>query len=343
MTLRSESEISAIREHIDELRDAPWIDGPRRLWPPHLFHCTDIRNVVSILNHGEIMSRSLIKSAGLLPKDIASPDVIVGTNANWQDCVRLYFRPRTPTQYRNEGFRPVYQQEWNSHCPVPVYLLFSALSVLSRSDSRFSDGNLGSASSNVSGDVAFLKQIPFQFVYHDTRFDQSEHQQIIHHRHAEVIVPKRMELDNLRFIVCRSDAEYRTLLHLLPPTILDHWVGKIVVGSNRQLFHRQWTFVEQAEMNSDRVIFKFNPSSRTPGPFNACVEIEEASTGMKYHWRNEAYQCDREITLSISTLQDSSDYVARLYLQDSSDYVARLYLDGNLAFEDRYQDDDLPF
>ncbi len=142
MILRPKPEISVIRQHIDELQAQPWLDQARQWWPVYLFHCTDILNVVSILRDGEIASRSRITGAGQLALDIASPQVIASTDPQWRNCVRLYFRPRTPTQFRNEGFRPIGQWQWNSHCPVPVYLMFDALSVLSRSDSRFSDGNL---------------------------------------------------------------------------------------------------------------------------------------------------------------------------------------------------------
>ena len=331
MTLRTESEILAIRKHIDELRQTPWIGQTRQWWPACLFHCTDILNVASILNQDEIVSRSQITSFGKLPTDIASPQVIEGTDPKWQDYVRLYFRPRTPTQFRNEGFRPVGLREWNSHCPVPVYLIFGALAVLSRSDSRFSDGNLGSQYTSVYGDVSFLKDIPFDFVYHDSWFGPAERGQIVHHRNAEVLVHQRMGLDNLRFIGCRSDAEYTTLLHLLNPESHSRWINKIGVLSSLQLFHRQWTFVEQVETSKENIVFRFNRSSRTPGPFDAHVEIDEAATGKKYHWRNEAYQCNRELTLSLSSLQDPSDYTARLLLDD------------HLAYADRYQDDDLPF
>ena len=331
MTQRSESEISAIRQHIDELRNASWLDRPRQWWPACLFHCTDITNVVSILNDGELDSRSRITSAGQLPVDIASPQVIEGTSLKWQDYVRLYFRPRTPTQYRNEGFRPIGQREWNSHCPVPVYLIFSALTVLSRSDSCFSDGNMGSPQANVHTDVSSLEQIPFNLVYHDTWFGPSERDQIVHHRNAEVLVPQRMGLDSLRLIGCRSDAEYKTLLHLLPPETYSRWVSRVGALSSLQLFHQEWTFVEQVDMNAERIVFRFNRSSRTPGPFDAHVEIDEAATRQKYHWRNGAYECNRELTLPLSNLHDSSDYTARLFLDD------------HLAHADRYQDDDLPF
>lgn len=331
MTLRTESEIAAIRQHIDGLRQATWLDQPRQWWPACLFHCTDITNVVSILRQGEIVSRSRITGDGQLPTDIASQQVIERTHPKWKDHVRLYFRPRTPTQYNNEGFRPVQQRALNSHCPVPVYLIFDALAVLSRSDSSFSDGNLGSSYATVDGAVPFLQQIPFNLVYHDNWFGPAERDQIVHRRNAEVLVPQRMGLESLRFIGCRSDAEHKALLHLLPLEIRSNWVSKIGALGSLQLFHREWSFVEQVDMNSEKIIFRFNRSSRTPGPFDVRVEIEETATGIIYRWRNEAFQCNQELTLALSNLRSPSDYTARLFLDD------------HMAYADRYQDDDLPF
>ena len=331
MTLRSESDVSVIRQHFAELRKQPWMDRARQWWPACLFHCTDITNVVSILRQGEIVSRNRITAAGQLPMDIASPDVIEGTDSRWPGYVRLYFRPKTPTQYNNEGFRPVGQRALNSHCPVPVYLIFDALAVLSRTDSCFSDGNLGSANANVYEDVSFLDQIPFDLVYHDTRFDRSERDRVVHHRNAEVLVPQRMGLESLRYIGCRSDAEYKTLLHLLPPGTRSRWVDKLGVRPNLQLFNRKWTFVEEVDTNTDKIVFRFNRNSFTPGPFDARFEIEITATGMKYQWRDAAYQCNQLLVVSLANLGNPSDYTARLFLDDQ------------LAYANRYQGDDLPF
>ena len=331
MTLRSEYAVSVIRQHIDELQKQPWIDRARQWWPICLFHCTDITNVVSILRQGEIVSRNRITAVGQLPMDIASPDVIEGTDSRWPGYVRLYFRPKTPTQYNNEGFRPVGQRALNSHCPVPVYLIFDALAVLSRTDSCFSDGNLGSANANVYEDVSFLEQIPFDLVYHDTRFDRSERDQVVDHRNAEVLVPQRMGLESLRYIGCRSDAEYKTLLHLLPPGTRSRWVDKLGVRPNLQLFNRKWTFVEEVDTNTDKIVFRFNRNSFTPGPFDARFEIEITATGMKYQWRDAAYQCNQLLVVSLANLGNPSDYTARLFLDDQ------------LAYANRYQGDDLPF
>ncbi len=331
MTLRPEVEINALRQHIEELRRAPWIGQARQWWPRFLFHCTDVTNVVNILRQGEILSRAQVAATGQLQQDIASPQVIAGTDRQWQDYVRLYFRPRTPTQYLNEGFRPSGQWELGSHCPVPVYLIFDALSVLARVDCRFSDGNLGSIYTNVGNNIDFLKQIPFSTVYHDTWFDPPERDQIIRHRNAEVLVPQSMGLENLMHIGCRSQAEYETLLYLLPAGTSSRWVSKTSVRPELRLFNRSWTFVEQAEISEEMLIFRFNRNSKTPGPFDARVALEEAGTGRRYYWRNEDYHCAKDLTLSLTSMQNSSDY------------TVRFFLDGHLAYANRYQTDDLPF
>ena len=329
MTTRPDTEIRELLQHLDDLRSAPWMDRPRQSWPGFLFHCTDILNVLSILRHGEMLSRTKAEEEGLLQLDIASPEVIEHTDLNLQDYVRFYFRPSTPTQYRNEGFRPIGQWSWNSHCPVPVYLIFDSVALLSRADCHFSDGNLSSTYVNVENDITFLKQIPFELVYHVGWFDRSDPENIVHHRNAEVLIPQRIGLENLRYIGCRSSAEYEMLLHLLPPNARSRWIEKI--GLARRLFNRKWTFVEQVEMSSEQIVFRFNRSTQTPGPFNAKVILEEAISGPQDYWNDDEYQCNRTLHLSLSSLRSPLDYTVRLFLDD------------HLAYANRYQEDDLPF
>ena len=331
MTLRPDDDISEIRQQLEELRQASWLGSARQWWPLCLFHCTDISNVISILQEGELLSRVQAKKAGQLKVDIASPEVIAGTHSDWQDYVRLYFRPRTPTQYGNEGLRPSNRQRWNAHCPVPVYLIFNSIDVLSRSDCLFSDGNLGSGYSAVENKVSFLKDIPFDKVYHDTWFNPEQRDTIVHHRNAEVLVPQRMALDSLLFIGCRSDAEFKTLLHSLRPEVLPLWVDKIGFRPRLHLFNRKWTFVEYVEMSTDCITFHFNRNSISPGPFEARVEISETVSGQRYIWSNTDYNCDRLLQLPLQNLKDSSGYSVRLFLDD------------HLAFANRFKEDDLPF
>lgn len=98
--------------------------------------------------------------------DNASLDVLRNTDEEWKKYVRLYFRPRTPTQNNNEGFRPEFYRENNAHCPVPVYFLFSSKKLLSRKNVYFSKKGLANYGSKVYSDFKRFKELPFELIYH---------------------------------------------------------------------------------------------------------------------------------------------------------------------------------
>ena len=354
MSQRSPSEIRVIERHNESLRRAPWLGNARAWWPHFLFHCTDVRNVASILTSGELLSRVQATKDDKLATDIAAPNIIERTSVQLQDYVRLYFRPRTPTQYRNEGFRPQGLLYSGAHCPVPVYILFRAIEVLSRADSQFTDGNVA-AMSPLMNDVRQLNSIPFEDVYHDYMLPYSgvteeARREIIRRRNAEVLIPQRLGLESVQMVLCRSQAEYETLLYLLPNDVNDQWSSRIGVDTRMNLFHSSWTFVEQVVMGSQRLLFRFNPDTMTPGPFRASVELEVpadpqsdflyleildldrlAGHSQTYSWTdNEFYACDvLRFTLA--------------RLGNPSEYSVRLELDGQLAYAGKYESTDLPF
>jgi hypothetical protein len=128
--------------------------------------------------------------------DNASPQIIQQTRPEHLEYVRLYFRPRTPTQYRNEGIRPVNQRELGgAHCPMPVYFCFDALTVLALDRTEFSDGNMGSARASHSAERDFFLSIPFHLVFHNRWFTPDERDEIVFRRNAEVLVPGSLPLD----------------------------------------------------------------------------------------------------------------------------------------------------
>jgi len=110
-----------ICNHIDQLMQSEWLGSSRKWWPYYIYHFTNIDNAVQILNNGFIYSRNNALNMGLMESDNASPQVIEQTNDQWADYVRLYFRPRTPTQFNNEGFRPKEDRALDSKCPVPIF------------------------------------------------------------------------------------------------------------------------------------------------------------------------------------------------------------------------------
>ena len=319
-----------IQEYLATLKKARWLGLARRWWPNYLFHFTDIQNAVKILVRGQLLSRAQLEASGEQFKDAASPDVIEQTDERWKDYVRLYFRPRTPTQYRNEGLRPKSKLELGgAHCPVPIYLLFDSKEVLCRQDTLFSPGNLAAGAEPV-GDAKGLKQIRFKQVYHDVWLYPDERSTIIFRRHAEVIVPQRLNLNSLRQICCRSEAEYQTLLYLLPPLTRRRWIQNIIPGAKLNLFFKRWTFVEAVELNAKQVMFRFNKGTSTPGPFHARVEITEIQANDRYLWEDREYSANDVLTLPLHKLRHPEDY------------TVKLFLDMHLAYAGRYQEESLP-
>ena len=279
-----------------------------------------------------LLGRAQAQRSGSLRVDIAAPDIIDRTGTEWQDYVRLYFRPRTPTQYRNEGFRPVAKLELEAHCPVPIYLLFDAYEILSRQDSLFTEGNLAAGTEPMRS-VVDLTRMPFELIYHDTRFEPQERSQIVFHRNAEVLIPQRLGIRNVKLILCRSQAEYETLRNLLPQRAWDRWAGKVGVVPRLNLFHGKWSFVEQVELSDESVQFRFNQATTTPGPFAARVAISVLPTtrSQRYRWSDDEFMANDVLNISLSKVGNPTDYSVSLYLDD------------HLAFEGRHEAYDLPW
>jgi hypothetical protein len=209
-------------------------------------------------------------------------------------------------------------------------MLFDAVEIMTRADTLFSNGNLA-ANALTGDDAEFVKSIPFEKVYHDSWFDPSERGPIIFHRHAEVIMSDELDLSPLRFVGCRTQAEYETLLHILEPKARRRWSPSIGLGMKANLHYRRWTCVEQVELTTKEILFRFNPSSLTPGPFQCRVVILEDDTGREYRWEEGSFQANSTLKVNLGRLSHPQSY------------AVRLELDGQLAYSNHYVEDNLPF
>ncbi|BCJ87806.1 DUF4433 domain-containing protein [Effusibacillus dendaii] len=331
--MNTKSDANEIRIFIDQLQKADFLDDSRSWWPRFIFHFTNINNAVEILEKGKLFSRNKLKKTGGMVTDNASTEVIQQTDGRWKDFVRLYFRPRTPTQNRNEGYRPLAQRKLQSHCPVPIYFMFDAKQLLSREDAYFSKGSLAAASTNIYSKAVDFKEIPFQLVYHDSWFEPHERASIIHHRQAEVVVKDELDLENLKHIWCRSEAEYKTLLNLLSPKTREKWKSKIGGGKKGNLFFRDWIFVEEVNMNKDSITFKFNVPMETFDVVAIKVKITEMYTQTNFIWENTEYKIKNTLEISLKNLERPEIY------------DVTLLIDNQIMFFDKYNELDfyLPF
>ncbi len=308
-----------IEAHLDSLKSAKWIGPARQWWPNFVFFFADLPNALRILKDGKLVCRSQAQMA----VDTGSEKVLGWTADEWKDCVRLYFRPRTPTQHQIEGFRPAgHFDSLGKHMPVPIFLLFDAKDVLTRRTTRFSTGNL-SQDPSVGDDAAFFEAIPFEKVYHDSWMREEEKAEIKFHRHAEIIVPHELALDGLRRIWCRSEAEYQTLLHLLPSNVAKKFREIIGQGKRPSMHFCKWTFVESTTLEQNRTSFAFNQSTMTPGPFTAEVRVTNQRTGDEYKWRNTQFQTTKPLVVLIPQIDRPTAYDVRFSFDDVNAYAGK--------------------
>lgn len=317
-----------------DLGEQDWVKRTeRRWWPYCVFHYTDIRNAVQILSDGYIYSRERAEQNGKLRISSGSTSVLSGTRADVKKYVRLYFRPKTPTQYYAEGIysRDALSQSRfsDAHCPVPVFFLFDSASILGREDCRFSDGNLGSPSARKLSTAVELEQLPWGRIYHTGSFHPStpEGRDIVFRRNAEVIVPDRLGLEGLRRVYCRSNAERETLLSLLPPELQCQYQSMIMSTTRSILYYRRQTFIEEARLSSDGAVFSFSPETQSPGPFHLKVDLV-----------TERGSQSREL----ESFSLTDDFRLRLAFR-ASFYSISVSLDGNLAYSNSYEEFEIPF
>jgi hypothetical protein len=253
--------------------------------------------------------------------DNASAAVIQATHSEHRKLARLYFRPRTPTQYHNEGIRPRAQRTGlQAHCAVPVFFFFDFVSVLAADTTSFSKGNIASGSVPIGSDEAFFDSIPFEDVYSDGGMGNRVAELTLR-RNAEILVPQSLPLvPHLQMVCCRSAAERQTLLLLLQltdATLRTSWEAKVRVATD-PIFERRATFVETVSGIDDQLRFTFNPGSRFMGPFDVQFSFN-SPTGT---W-----------SLNVPAVTLPADYTLRLPTFAGGFGVAELRLDGDLAFK----------
>jgi hypothetical protein len=312
---------AAIEQHMRALARQPWLGAGRSAWPLHLFRIDDVRAAADVLNCGAIYSRRNAERLGVLGHDSANATVIEHSPEWCKECVRLYFRPKTPTEHESEGFRPSAGFSWGAHRPMPVVFVFDAIAILTSDTTVFTDGNAGHRRHQRGSDAAFLKQIPFENVYHTGAFPSGERDEIVFRRCAEVLVPDRLPLTHLKHVFCRSQAEYETLFSLLDPTARTNHGKK--VGVSASLHYKKWTFLESVDLSTAKIRLRFSPSTLSPGPFRTHMDIFDEHGRLRGAWHDESFMAKGEQVIGLTQL-------------GLTGYRVTLTLDGNLAYQNSF-------
>lgn len=230
---------------------ANFSSGFQSWWPKFIFHYSDVNNIASVLNTGILYSRDQVIRHGLMSNDNANDAVIGGTYEELKKYVRFYFGAKTPTQYRNEGIKSLSSISNNAHCPVPVFLLFDFVKLLSLPDICFSNGNIAAAKSEIYDDISDLKKLEFNYIYNRESLPSDPYSRhIIYCRHAEVLVRDELRIEEfLKYICVRSEAERETLLSLMDDNARQLYVERIKVFTKDGIFYKDRLYVNKVSLN----------------------------------------------------------------------------------------------
>lgn len=234
-------------------------------WPRYAFHYTDVVNAVSILREGLLYSRFDATKKHLMENDNASRQVIDMTCSGAMMNVRFYFRPLTPTQYHNEGYKHPdlrYSGDDNANVPVPVFFLFDLKTLLCMEQTQFSGQSLaGRGGELFSGEEAF-SELNFNQIYKTGYMENVEAEK--RYRHAEIVFHGSFPIDScIRKIVCRNDTERLTLLNLLrKESHRDFLKYKDLVVVRNDCFESNGLFITQCNYYGDRAAIVFSKTSK---------------------------------------------------------------------------------
>jgi hypothetical protein len=251
----SEAVAAAHIAHWQAQLNQPWYNH-RRHWPECLFHHAPLENAVAILASGMLRSRN--DPANPRPRDVAAREVNAARE-HAHDRVRLYFRPKTPTQYHIEGIRKPGECRFGeeTHAPVLVMLILDAQRILTLPGTRFCDRNMQRGDAAPGETEAYFASIPFEKVYHEgpTGGDES----IRSHRCAEVLPTSPLDLGEcLRAVFLRSEPERDTLLNMLGDQ-RGRWADRCFVSDALKVFEKRYSFVQDISLSHEGVVFTLNP------------------------------------------------------------------------------------
>lgn len=299
----------------------------RSKWPSRLFHHAPLQNTVPILESGRLLSR--IDSENHRGLDVAGPNIISSRDIAHK-FVRLYFRPRTPTQYAIEGIQKPSDDTHGAHAPILYMLVLDARKILLSQGVKFSDSNMQSGLAQYSDTEDFFSQIEFDKVFHEGGIggDRS----ILRCRCAEVLAPSPLALrGTLQWVYCRSEGEKLTLLHKLSPEARRKWADKIIVSDDLVVFQKRFPFVKSVSLSKKGVVYQIAPRPDL-AKISVDVEVFDRNGDRILYNRLPALATAPNLDSSAIERSTATKWLSAIPLRDGK-YLVRLTLEGHLAFE----------
>lgn len=270
-------------------------------WPKCAFHYTDISNAVSILDCGYLYPRNEAMKSGVMLNDNASSQVIHITVSGAQQCVRFYFRPLTPTQYYNEGFKHPeirYSGDGNgANVPVPVFFLFDLEKILNRKETEFTDGSEAGYGSHSYHSPEDFEKLNHELIYSNTGKITEE---VKRWRQAEILFHGSFPINfSLKRIVLRNDVERNTFLRMLKQkssVAYKKYLPYIRVN-NSDLFYNNGAYIQDIQYLDGDLKVQLNDSfekdsfTRKQKEKHHLTSLTPLDASAEFEWLRNGSQC----------------------------------------------------
>lgn len=312
-----------VADHIARWTDdlASGLRAYRKHWPSCLFHHAPLENALSILRDGHLRSRNDPERERI--RDVAAPGVIENAYEA-HDRVRLYFRPRTPTQFHIEGIRKAAECQFGAqaHAPVLVMFVLDSAAILADPNVMFSDRNMQRGDRRIGSDNAFFGTIPFEKVFHEGGIGGDN--SVIAHRCAEVLPTSPLALGRvLKGIWFRSEPERDTLLYQLGANRSD-WEKYCRVSEELKVFDKRFAFVNEIGLSAEGVSFRLN-NRHDFRTVNLRIIVHNTDGSECIDFRHSEHPTHNG---------SGGRWIYRRALEPSK-YLVRVYIEGHLGFEGR--------
>lgn len=290
-------------EYIDIIRENCKKHSSISWWPRYAFHYTDVTNVVSILSSHHLYSRADASQLKIMKNDNASRQVIDMTDSGIISKVRFYFRPLTPTQYYNEGYKHSalrYSYDENANVPVPIFLLFDLSKLLELAGVQFSETSQAGYGAELYSGIDAFEKLNFEYIY-DNRYENFNLTR--KYRHAEIVVPNSMDIDPyIENILCRNSLEQTTLLNLLKeksPKAFVKYKDKIK-QYKKDLFYYNGVFLTACEYHNNTVSISISDTYAKESYVKRMMEkngfdVGVIEVGVLLSWYNSQNICKQEM------------------------------------------------
>lgn len=319
-------------------------------WPNFAYHFTDVMNAAGILSSGVLYSRTEAVRNNRMVNNNASTQVINITDNAVRSSVRFYFRPLTPTQYYNEGYKHKELRfdsadkdgSIGANVPIPVFLTFRLNELLNEDRIMFSEFSQAGHGAQLYKGPEDFSRLDFEKIYSNGPADDETRK----YRHAELIIPERYFIDrSLYRILCRNDFECDTLRNLLleqNPSAYNKCKDKIVVYNEKnEIFYNNGLYVAGIDVcgNSLRIRFvdNYNRIKYTDNMIQKrqiTAPLEKLCMKIELSWKdaNGNYILSQTYFANVDYINPENILVSGIdYIQKARTIMVRLSIDEALV------------